>query len=184
VRFLVLSAALLAGALTAIATLTAPAEAPARGLVLLQPGDTYLLANIDRHRNHTWHWQRLMGKPQTPASDDVTRSRSPHYRRWVLRLWVKRAERVRRQAFRPPRKRAWLCIHRHEGRWNDPNAPYYGGLQMDLAFQRRYGAPLLRRKGTADRWSPIEQIWVAEHAFRSGRGFHPWPNTARRCGLI
>ncbi len=61
---------------------------------------------------------------------------------------------------------------------------YYGGLQMDIEFQRMYGADLLRRKGTADRWTPIEQIWVAERAYRSGRGFYPWPNTARSCGLI
>jgi hypothetical protein len=27
-------------------------------------------------------------------------------------------------------------------------------------------------------------MWVAERAHRSGRGFYPWPNTARHCGLI
>ena len=42
---------------------------------------------------------------------------------------------------------------------------------------------LLARKGTADRWSPLEQMWVAEHAYKT-RGFYPWPNTARYCGLI
>ena len=73
---------------------------------------------------------------------------------------------------------------RHEGAWNDPNAPYYGGLQMDLSFQRTYGPRLLRRKGTADHWTPVEQMWVAERAHRSGRGYYPWPNTARYCGLI
>jgi hypothetical protein len=25
---------------------------------------------------------------------------------------------------------------------------------------------------------------VAERAYRSGRGFYPWPNSARACGLI
>jgi hypothetical protein len=54
---------------------------------------------------------------------------------------------------------------------------------MDIAFQRSWGAELLRRKGTANRWLPIEQIWVAERAYRSGLGFGPWPNTARYCGL-
>ena len=34
----------------------------------------------------------------------------------------------------------------------------------------------------ADHWTPIEQMWVAERAYRSGRGFYPWPNTARYCG--
>jgi hypothetical protein len=61
--------------------------------------------------------------------------------------------------------------------------PYYGGLQMDLEFQRTYGRYLLRKKGTANRWSPLEQMWVAERALRT-RGFYPWPNTARWCRLI
>lgn len=79
---------------------------------------------------------------------------------------------------------SWLCIHSHEGAWNDPNSPYYGGLQMDMTFQRQYGPRLLRYKGTANHWDEMEQMWVAEHARRSGRGFYPWPNTARYCGLI
>ena len=77
----------------------------------------------------------------------------------------------------------WLCIHRFEGSWADPGAPYYGGLQMDLAFQETYGAWLLRPKGTANHWTPLEQIWTAERAQRA-RGFTPWPNTARACGLV
>ena len=55
---------------------------------------------------------------------------------------------------------------------------------MDISFQRTYGAEILRRKGTANNWSALEQMWVAERAHRSGRGFYPWPNTARSCGLI
>ena len=70
------------------------------------------------------------------------------------------------------------------GSWSDSGAPYYGGLQMDLGFQRVYGRDLLARKGTADHWTPLEQMWVAERAYRAGRGFYAWPNTARNCGLI
>ena len=55
---------------------------------------------------------------------------------------------------------------------------------MDIGFQQRYGADLLREKGTADNWTPVEQMWVAERAYRAGRGFYPWPNTARYCGLM
>jgi hypothetical protein len=29
----------------------------------------------------------------------------------------------------------------------------------------------------------MEQIWVAVRAWRT-RGFSPWPNTARDCGLL
>jgi hypothetical protein len=55
---------------------------------------------------------------------------------------------------------------------------------MDLAFQRAYGRGLLWRKGTANRWTPLEQMWTAERAHRSGSGFSPWPNTAGYCGLL
>jgi hypothetical protein len=54
---------------------------------------------------------------------------------------------------------------------------------MSLTFQERYGGWLYQWKGTADHWTPLEQIWTAEKAAQS-RGFWPWPNTARLCGLI
>jgi hypothetical protein len=156
---------------------------------LLPAGSRYLLARIDRRRAETWRWQRLMGKPRSPSSLSDRRSRSPEYRRWVLSLWQKRAARERRLAHNPPRRAQWLCIYRHErhpaqGWATRTGNGFYGGLQMNIAFQRQYGGWLLRAKGTADRWTHIEQIWVAERAYRSGRGFYPWPNTARYCGLI
>jgi len=106
------------------------------------------------------------------------------YRVWLRAAWRRRAHRALYRAHHPPHLGAWRCIHRLEGSWRDPNSPYYGGLQMDLSFQQAYGHRLLRRKGTADNWSPYEQMWVAERAVRAGRGFYPWPLTARRCGLI
>jgi hypothetical protein len=106
------------------------------------------------------------------------------YRLWHRDAWRIRAERARFRAHHPPHLAEWRCIHRWEGSWTDPNSPYYGGLQMDLAFQRAYGPGLLRHKGTANHWAPYEQMWVAERALKAGRGFHPWPLTALRCGLI
>jgi hypothetical protein len=106
------------------------------------------------------------------------------YRLWRRDTWRIRAERARFRAHHPPHLAEWRCIHRGEGSWTDPNSPYYGGLQMDLAFQRAYGPGLLRHKGTANHWAPYEQMWVAERALKAGRGFHPWPLTALRCGLI
>ena len=80
--------------------------------------------------------------------------------------------------------RAFECVHRYEGAWNSATGNgYYGGLQMDVAFQRAYGRELLSSKGTADRWTPAEQMSVAIRAHAT-RGFWPWPNTARRCGLL
>jgi hypothetical protein len=55
---------------------------------------------------------------------------------------------------------------------------------MDLVFQHAYGGDYLARWGTADNWPPEAQIQVATRAYTSGRGFGPWPNTARACGLI
>ncbi len=97
--------------------------------------------------------------------------------------------RLHRAAARPwsariPRWDAFMCIHKHEGPWTARTGNgYYGGLQMDLSFQRTYGSDFLARWGTADRWPPAAQVLVADRAYRSGRGFGPWPNTARACGL-
>jgi hypothetical protein len=80
---------------------------------------------------------------------------------------------------------AWTCIHRREGAWNDRGDPYWGGLQMDRPFMRSWGRDMLARyRGRlADAWTPRDQMVVAERA-RKVRGYHPWPNTARACGLL
>ena len=145
----------------------------------------YLVEKIKRHRNATWRWQDVMGKPRAKFAFSRAESRGKYHRQWVLRVWKKRHAEARRQAQSPPNRYAWLCLQRHEGAWgaNTGNG-YYGGLQMDWSFMRAYGSHLLRRKGPASNWTPLEQMWVAERALRSGRGFYPWPNTARMCGLL
>jgi hypothetical protein len=143
-----------------------------------------LVEAIGKHRAATWHWQRVMGQTRWTATFEERRT-SDLTRLTSLRdLWKHRANRLRERAQRPPHRAAWRCIHRHEGHWKDPHAPYYGGLQMSRQFQRAFGRYLLRLKGTANRWSPAEQMWTAERAHRAGLGFHPWPNTARACGLL
>lgn len=81
-------------------------------------------------------------------------------------------------------ERAFMCIHAFEGAWDDGGAPFWGGLQMDLGFQRTYAPWALRAFGTADRWPISVQLATAILAKVSGRGFYPWPNTARACGLL
>jgi hypothetical protein len=151
---------------------------PANGVQLAR-----LLHQIDRHREETWRWQKVMQRRPTAYAGSAKAVRSLAYRQWVVSLWRQRAVRAKLQALNPPHKAQWLCIHHYEGSWTDPDAPYYGGLQMDIEFQRTYGAGLLRAKGTADHWTPLEQMWVAERAYKT-RGFWPWPNTARYCGLL
>jgi hypothetical protein len=113
-----------------------------------------------------------------------TRFAAPLNTRRALRFWGRRAQYLHRVAARPRDKRGWLCIHRYEGSWHDSGDPYWGGLQMDRGFMRRYAPRVLLRRGLANRWTPLEQMWVAERAYRSGRGYYPWPSTARACGLI
>ena len=114
--------------------------------------------------------------------------------RATFHLWEERSARalllVSEHGYaRPPvpafLEHAFSCIHRYEGAWtaNTGNG-YYGGLQMDLPFQSRYGGDYLRRWGTADNWPAWAQLTAAVRAYRSGRGFGPWPNTARACGLL
>jgi hypothetical protein len=100
----------------------------------------------------------------------------------LARKWHRRANAARRRASNPPELHAWYCIHHYEGRWTDPNAPYWGGLQMDYNFQSAYGAWLLKHKGTADHWAPLAQIWAAVRAWRV-RGFEPWSSSAHACGV-
>lgn len=117
--------------------------------------------------------------------------------RATLRLWQARsadgalavALHARAQAATPSipafLEQAFLCIHRYEGAWDaNTGNGYYGGLQMDVGFQSLYGGDYLRKYGTADRWPVWAQLDAAARAYRSGRGFGPWPNTARACGLL
>jgi hypothetical protein len=143
--------------------------------------------HIQRYRAATRHWLTVInGRPPASVSRWLSaRSVSAGSLQRLLRLerqWRHVAHRTRWRANHPPYLQAWLCIHRYEGSWADSGSPYWGGLQMDLSFQQTYGSWLLRHKGTADHWSALEQIWVAVRASRS-RGFSPWPNTARDCGV-
>jgi hypothetical protein len=138
---------------------------------------------IAQYQRATWHWQRVMGVRLTPTNGRVLASMSASDVQQAAADWRRHANAALRQAQHPPQLHAFLCIHRYEGSWTDGGGPYWGGLQMDLSFQRTYGAWLYRHKGTADHWTPLEQIWTAVRAAHS-RGFWPWPNTARFCGLM
>jgi hypothetical protein len=103
--------------------------------------------------------------------------------RWQGRLHRYRAALARRQ----PALTGLRCIHRYEGAWNavsDSTPTYYGGLQMDRAFERAYGAGVLTAHAgaDADTWSAHDQLMVAMRAYRDA-GYSPWPNTAAACGL-
>lgn len=132
--------------------------------------------------------------PTTAGEDPPTVSRAEYERvqrrSWHRLLGWRRAERQRERLKRSMRFRidyvaaGLRCIHRGEGSWRAATGNgYFGGLQMDVSFQRTYGAPLVERFGLANHWPPEAQIAVGTVAYYAGRGFGPWPNTRRGCGL-
>jgi hypothetical protein len=133
---------------------------------------------VRRLQRTVWRWQAVMGVNRRMYS------KAPLHTTRALRYWRQQVRQISRRAAHPPHKAGWLCIHRFEGGWGDSGDPYWGGLQMDRGFMRTYAAGVLLRKGWANRWTALEQMWVAERAHRSGRGYSPWPNTARFCGLL
>ena len=144
-----------------------------------QEVDAGVVKAIRHYRVTTMRMHALMGQPVRLRP---LKHASLHR---AKKIWWRRAVSARRRFTAGPAHRsAWMCIHQYEGSWRDSGGPYYGGLQMDIGFQQSYGGELLRAKGTAENWTPLEQMWVAERAYRAGRGFYPWPNTARNCGLI
>lgn len=171
------------GTTTTVAT-TAARQGPSRWALRTAAASR---RHIRRYRADTRHWLTVIqGRPPASVSRSLSaRSLPVGSLPRLLRLerhWRHVAHRTWWRAKHPPYLRDWLCIHRYEGSWADPGSPYWGGLQMDLSFQQTYGGWLLSHKGTADHWSALEQIWVAVRASRS-RGFSPWPNTARDCGV-
>jgi hypothetical protein len=91
---------------------------------------------------------------------------------------------------------AFTCIHGYEGAWNaETGNGYHGGVQMDDQFESQYGPDFVAAWGSAGHWPPwallIASIrahdgWPAapDPRARHARGFGPWPNTARACGLL
>jgi hypothetical protein len=142
------------------------------------PREVELQAQRDRARRYADRLERILRREI---------SRAEKHERALSLSRSKNARDFRRALGTSPIGNHWLesafqCIHQHEGRWSDPGYPYYGGLQMDLDFQRAYGHDFLSHFGPANHWPRSVQLAVAIRGWLR-RGFQPWPNTARMCGL-
>jgi hypothetical protein len=149
------------------------------------PRDTtdYWNAKAQRAQAVTVRWMTVVrGRPPQQAPHHQSSNSSPLAAYGLWRTWHQRAVAAAQLAKNPPNLEAWNCIHSHEGSWSDPNAPYWGGLQMDMNFQAAYGPWLLKHEGTANHWTPLQQIWTGVRAWRV-RGFEPWSTTAHACGV-
>lgn len=133
-----------------------------------------------QRRPVSWAWLRHAQAHRWDAEHPAGRAAA---RRRMLRA----AEKSREDGLVARHHQQFTCIAEHEshGTWDiNTGNGYYGGLQMDRGFQQTYAPHLYARKGTADNWTEREQRIAAARAVESGRGYHPWPNTARMCGLI
>lgn len=147
----------------------------------------YARLGLAYYRGRFIHWQ-------IKRDSEIPTWRKPRNcadARYLSNVWSKRAL-AARKAYRKERKRLqfqtlyekWRCIHEHEGAWNSNTGNgYYGGLQMDTGFMHDYGREFIARWGYAHNWPVWAQLAAAERAYHSGRGFGPWPNTRRMCGV-
>lgn len=141
------------------------------------------LIRVNRAGPEKWRWRYVLERRRADA---------------LQRRLTKRVKEVRslqtaaRSTLRYPTGHwldgAFLCIHRHErgaaGWQTDTGNGYRGGLQMDWSFSNAYADDWVYRtfgRNPAN-WPASVQITAAIHAWTS-RGFGPWPNTRKPCGL-
>jgi hypothetical protein len=154
------------------------------------------VAGLTFYRNRFIEHRLKMGSVQVDFARPKNCTRAAYLaNRWETRArmarvqlakWYVRQAKLARHAVLTERRalyEKWRCIHEHEGRWDDPNAPYWGGLQMSRWFQQTYGPEFYAKWGTADRWPVWAQIEAAERAYQQDGDYGQWPNTARACGL-
>ena len=145
----------------------------------------WLVAQAHAYQQTVAHWQHVHGRPHDADAAHGVGVAEPQLPRLGLPALAKRARRRccgGRSTRRTRRPGAASIATRAPGR--RPAAPYFGGLQMDLPSSGATAATCCGRRAPPTNWTPLEQMWVADRALRSGRGFYPWPNTARMCGLI
>jgi hypothetical protein len=135
-------------------------------------------------------WQAKHDAPPL-AAGHAEKSPGCSYVRWAASRWQHRARAARHGfwAWYTATYAKWACIHRGEGSWDAANGGYGGGLQFDGGFQTTYGSEFIAAYGAAGSWPVWAQLLAAERAFHGyhgygARGFSPWPNTARACGLL
>ena len=136
-----------------------------------------------------------------PADPHWLEDAPPTYQGKSAKWWAKRAVQARKDANKRARtirrlqlaqRRAsahffdWLaaadCVQGKEAPWHHNGGTYDGGMQADADFQRTYAPDHLRRWGPAFNWPWWAQLEMAYRGWLF-RGWEPWPNTARACGL-
>lgn len=134
-------------------------------------------------RAHAGRNERLHGRSKDGKIVHA-RVRDQAQKLWVelhpgpAREHERREEAARQQRLLSPRASLWYRVASCESgnNWaiNTGNG-YYGGLQMDLSFQRTYGPEFAAQWGTANNWPIYAQMKAADRAYAT-RGLGPWPH--------
>jgi hypothetical protein len=174
-------------ALTLAATLTLSVSSSQAHVARCDARPSPILCTIHTYRNRVWRLETMLGAHHTRY--DWTAERKPSsaaYRVWVRHLWYTRWLRWRHLAALRPWPAWWLpqamCIHQHEGAWNDQTGNgYYGGMQFMLSTWAAHGG--LRFGPNPALLPPRDQLTVAYWAWSDdGGSWNEW-GTAGVCGL-
>lgn len=125
-----------------------------------------------------WRWQKVLEHRARKAAERRVNALRAHNRR------------LQRELAASGPSWGWLaaadCIYREErgadGWETNTGNGYYGGLQADRSFQRTYGGTYYSRWGTANNWPWWAQLHMGFNGW-AARGWQPWPNTSKECGL-
>ena len=123
------------------------------------------------------------GRGRTPNRGRYLRTRDVAFRLHVLKQWRRRAIRAGEGA--QPAARAPLALPpAARGPWRDAHDPYWGGLSDGPTLScSTTPRAISSRRGWANTWSPVEQMWVAEQAHRAG-GASTLAQHRPVCGLL
>jgi hypothetical protein len=135
-------------------------------------------------------FQRHLWIVLAPATSKKAYRHTSHARKMLTHARNLKAEALKelvalRDLWTPAHDALWECIHNGEGSWTDPNAPYYGGLQMSPGWSNSY-APGHGFAYYANEDTPLKQKQAAEIGYQNNgystkwlRG--QWPNTSPPC---
>ena len=92
--------------------------------------------------------------------------------------------------YHSPNYKLWLSVNQNEcsKTWNcNTGNGYYGGLQMDVSFERTYNWTAYKLWGNANKWPKNSQMLAADRAYNGyhgagARGLTPWPSSRREFG--
>ena len=170
---------------TTAATTTADAADSAQAIARWERRQAALAAPHPAYRADTRHWLTVIrGRPPAASSRSLASSLLARAARAArTALAASRASPRGGTRSHPPELRAGTASTTTRAAGRTPDAPYWGGLQMDYSFQadvRRLAPEAQGDGGSLERRSRRSGPACEPGA---SAGSRPWPNTAHYCGV-